>query len=64
MASVSDRTICVTCNKEKITYSCQGCLQRFCLDDLPKHRQILSQQLDRDQLRQNLNDQKFMSTEH
>ena len=62
MTSASNKTICFTCNKEKITYACQGCSQRFCLSDLPKHRQDLSQELDQieneyDQFRQNLNDQ-------
>lgn len=69
MASTSDRTNCAICNKEKITYLCQGCSQRFCLDDLPKHRQNLSQEFDQiqndhNQFRQNLNDQKLTVTEH
>ena len=69
MASLSNRTICAICNKEKITYLCQGCSQRFCLDDLPKHRQNLSQEFDQiqndhNQFRQNLNDQKLILIEH
>lgn len=67
MAIASTKTICAACQKEKITYPCEGCSQRFCLDDLPQHRNNLSQQLDHiendhDKLRQDLNEQKFNST--
>ena len=69
MNPTSDRTICFTCNKEKITYSCQGCSQRYCVSDLLNHRKYLSQQLDfieneHDQLRQNLYDQKVDPTKN
>lgn len=63
MATISSyKTVCFTCKKEKITYPCQGCSQQFCLIDLPKHRQNLSQELDQieneyDQFQQNLNEQ-------
>lgn len=63
-----DKTACVTCNKTKVTYPCEGCKQRFCLDDLSKHRQNLRNELDQiktnhDQLRQDLNEQKSHSME-
>ena len=63
MASASDRSICFTCNKERLYYLCPGCSKRFCLDDLLKHRKDLGQQLDYlrneyNQLRQNLIDQR------
>ena len=69
MSSTLNRTLCVTCNKEKITYSCQGCSKRFCLDDLTKHRISLNQQLeqiqnDHDDLRQNLNNLKLNPLEY
>ena len=69
MASISRRTICAICNKEKITYPCDGCTSRFCIEDLTKHRTDLSQQLDQiqsdhDQLRENLNDQKLNPMQH
>ena len=69
MASESERTVCVSCNKEKLTYPCGGCLKRYCLHDLTKHRADLTQQLDQiqndhDQFRQNLNDDKSNSKKH
>ena len=69
MNAASNRPICSTCNKEKLTYSCQGCSNRFCFDHLAQHRLDLSQQLehiqnDHDQLRQDINEQKFNPTQH
>ena len=69
MASTSNRSICFTCNKEKLTYPCQGCSNRFCFDHLGQHRTDLSRQLehiqnDHDQLRQNINEQKRDPTQH
>ena len=69
MSSTANRTICVSCNKEKITYPCQGCSQKFCLDDLTKHRMNLNQELeqvhnDHDELRQNLYDLTSSPTKH
>ena len=68
-STTSDRTVCFTCNKEKITYFCQGCLNRFCLNHLNTHRQNLHQELDQiqtdhDQLRQNLNEEKSNPDDH
>ncbi|CAF1209542.1 unnamed protein product [Adineta steineri] len=45
MAIANNRTQCFTCNKNKITYPCEGCSQRFCLMDLTEHRQILNNEL-------------------
>ena len=69
MATLPNRTICVTCRKEKITYPCEGCTNRFCFDHLVQHRTALSEELDHiqndyDQLRQNLNEQKSNSIKH
>ena len=69
MASVHDRASCFICGKEKLTYPCQGCSNRFCFDHLGQHRLELSLQLehiqnDHDQLRQNINDQKLDPTQH
>ena len=63
MATVSTKTICATCNKEKITYPCEGCSQRFCRIDLGEHQKNLENQLDHiendhDQLRQNIDGQR------
>ncbi|CAF1382653.1 unnamed protein product [Adineta steineri] len=45
MAMTTNKTHCFICNKDKITYPCEGCSQRFCLMDLTKHRQILNNEL-------------------
>ncbi|CAF0915943.1 unnamed protein product [Adineta steineri] len=45
MAMTNNKTQCFTCNKDKITYSCDGCLQRFCLIHLPEHQQRLNEEL-------------------
>ncbi|CAF3821055.1 unnamed protein product [Adineta steineri] len=63
MAMTYNKTHCFTCNKDKITYPCEGCLKNFCLMDLTKHRQILNEELhhiinDYDQFKQRFNEQK------
>ncbi|CAF3999547.1 unnamed protein product [Adineta steineri] len=60
---VNNKTQCFTCNQDKITYLCEGCLKNFCLMDLTKHRQILNEELhhiinDYDQFKQIFNEQK------
>ncbi|CAF1388771.1 unnamed protein product [Adineta steineri] len=45
MALGNNKTLCSVCNKNKITYSCDGCSQRFCLLDLTEHRQTLNNEL-------------------
>ncbi|CAF1214680.1 unnamed protein product [Adineta steineri] len=62
MAAVNNKTRCITCDKEKRTVRCEGCLQLFCYDHLTDHRQELNKQLDhiqlnRDVFRQTLNEQ-------
>ncbi|CAF1185236.1 unnamed protein product [Adineta steineri] len=54
---------CVTCNKRKRTYSCEGCSKRFCSKDLTEHTQILNDELydiinDYNQFKQRLDDRK------
>ncbi|CAF0998839.1 unnamed protein product [Adineta steineri] len=63
MAMTNNRRKCFICNKDKITYPCEGCLKNFCLMDLTKHRQILNEELhhiinDYDQFKQIFNEQK------
>ncbi|CAF1073124.1 unnamed protein product [Adineta steineri] len=45
MAMANNKTQCFICNKDKITYSCDGCLQRFCLIHLSEHQQRLNEEL-------------------
>ncbi|CAF1167326.1 unnamed protein product [Adineta steineri] len=59
----TNKTQCFTCNKDKITYLCDGCLKNFCLMDLTKHRQLLNEELhyiinDYDQFKQIFCEQK------
>ncbi|CAF1486670.1 unnamed protein product [Adineta steineri] len=42
---MANKTQCFTCKKEKITYPCEGCSQRFCLIHLPEHQQGLTEEL-------------------
>ncbi|CAF0985934.1 unnamed protein product [Adineta steineri] len=63
MAMANNKTQCFACNKEKITYSCEGCLKRFCLMHLTEHQQMLNEELnhiinDYDQFKQTINEQK------
>ncbi|CAF0979750.1 unnamed protein product [Adineta steineri] len=63
------RTRCSTCNKERMTYPCQGCSQRFCFLDLREHRQILNEELnciinDYDQFKQRINERKQNPQSH
>ncbi|CAF1168153.1 unnamed protein product [Adineta steineri] len=63
VAMVNNKTQCFTCNQDKITYLCEGCLKNFCLMDLTKHRQLLNEELhhiinDYDQFKQIFNEQK------
>ena len=62
MATATGRGRCAKCGKEKnAVVRCEGCSKLFCFDDLPHHRQELSEQLyvmenSRDTFRQTLND--------
>ncbi|CAF1445296.1 unnamed protein product [Adineta steineri] len=69
MAMANNKTLCFTCNKDKITYPCEGCLNRFCLIHLPEHRQILNNELDLvtneyNEFRQTINEQKQNPQNH
>jgi chromosome segregation ATPase len=60
---------CVKCEKARSTLKCAGCLQDFCYNHLPDHRQELSEQLhqiemNRDLLRQTLNEQTNNPEQH
>jgi chromosome segregation ATPase len=46
MATLDSKARCTTCDKEKRTVRCEGCLQLFCFDHLTDHRQELNQKLD------------------
>jgi hypothetical protein len=69
MATAIGKTECFTCKKETRIFICEGCMQNFCLNCLPKHIQTLGQELDQiqndhDQFRQTLNEQKEDPTKH
>jgi ABC-type transporter Mla subunit MlaD len=62
MATAAGRSRCVTCDKDKATLRCGGCLQEFCYKHIADHRQELNKQLDevevnRDLFRQTLTEQ-------
>ncbi len=46
MATAGVKTLCITCKKDKVTYACEGCQQRFCLNHLNDHNKELATQLD------------------
>ncbi|CAF1249539.1 unnamed protein product [Adineta steineri] len=61
--TINNKTQCVICNKDKITYLCEGCAKNFCLMDLTKHRQLLNEELhlisnDYDQFKHRFTEQK------
>ncbi|CAF0736419.1 unnamed protein product [Adineta steineri] len=61
--TVIGKNRCVTCDREKATLRCGGCLQEFCFNHLTDHRQELRKQLDdiiatRDVFQQTLNEQR------
>ncbi|CAF0937114.1 unnamed protein product [Adineta steineri] len=63
MAMKNNKTLCIICNKDKITYLCEGCSKKFCLMDLTIHRQILNKELqliinDYDQFKHRFSEQK------
>ncbi|CAF1421653.1 unnamed protein product [Adineta steineri] len=62
MAMTNNKTLCFTCNKEKITFPCKGCSEEFCLIHFTEHQHILSEELNRiiddyDQFKQKINEQ-------
>ncbi|CAF0931351.1 unnamed protein product [Adineta steineri] len=59
----NNKTHCFKCNKDKITYPCEGCSKEFCLTHLTEHQQNLNEELnyiinDYDQFKQRINEQK------
>ena len=61
MATGTGKARCVTCSKAKSAVRCEGCLQTFCYEHLPDHRQELSTELNkiedqRDLIRHTLNE--------
>ncbi|CAF3559711.1 unnamed protein product [Adineta steineri] len=69
MAMANNKTQCFKCNKNKITYPCEGCSKHFCLMDLIEHRQILNDELNHiinnyDQFKQTINEQKQNPQNH
>ncbi|CAF0764640.1 unnamed protein product [Adineta steineri] len=65
----NNKTLCFTCNKDKITYPCEGCSQRFCLIHLTEHRQILTNELhhitnEYNEFKQRINQQKQNPQNH
>ena len=69
MATAGVKTLCITCKKEKLTYSCEGCLKRFCFNHLAEHRQELEKEFDeiedqRNVFRQTLSEQIINPEKH
>ncbi|CAF0800608.1 unnamed protein product [Adineta steineri] len=63
MEIANNKTQCFKCNKKKITFTCEGCSEKFCLLDLTEHQQILNEELHHiinnyDQFKQKFNEQK------
>ncbi|CAF1540897.1 unnamed protein product [Adineta steineri] len=59
----NNKTVCLICNEEKITYNCKGCSKEFCFMDLTGHRQILTSELHHinnayNKFKQTINEQK------
>ncbi|CAF0986614.1 unnamed protein product [Adineta steineri] len=66
MAMANNKTQCSKCNKDKITFSCEGCSKRFCFAHLTEHQQILNEELnhiinDYDQFNQRINEQNLQN---
>ncbi|CAF1384143.1 unnamed protein product [Adineta steineri] len=65
----NNKTKCFICNKDKITYPCEGCSKHFCLMDLIEHRQILNNELhhitnEYNEFKQIMNEQKQNPQNH
>ena len=61
--TATSKATCVLCEKIKVTYICEGCAKRFCIEHLLQHRTNIEQEFDQlqndhDQLRQQINDLK------
>ncbi|CAF3838934.1 unnamed protein product [Adineta steineri] len=58
----NNKILCFICNKNKITYHCEGCSKEFCLIHLTEYQQILNDELnhiinDYDQFKQRISEQ-------
>ena len=67
--TTTSKATCVLCEKIKVTYICEGCAKRFCIEHLLQHRTNIEQQFDQlqndhDQLRQQINDLESDPTKH
>ncbi|CAF1175149.1 unnamed protein product [Adineta steineri] len=65
----NNKTLCFKCNKNKITYPCEGCSKHFCLMDLTEHRQILNNDLqlitnEYNEFKERINEQKQNPQNH
>ena len=63
------KTVCILCEKMKVTYICQGCSNHFCIDHLLQHRNNIEREFDQlqtnhDQFRQQINDFQIDPTKH
>ena len=63
------KTLCILCEKIKVTFRCRGCSNDFCLHHLTQHHINIQKQFDHlqndhDQLRQQTNDYKMDPTKH
>ncbi|CAF1374226.1 unnamed protein product [Rotaria sp. Silwood1] len=54
MATGTGKAQCSKCNKVKSAVRCEGCLRMFCYEDLPRHHQELSKELDEIESNRNL----------
>ncbi|CAF1237840.1 unnamed protein product [Adineta steineri] len=69
MAMANNKTKCFKCNKDKVTYHCEGCSREFGLKDLIEHQERLNNELnhiidDYDQFKQTINEQKQNPQNH
>ncbi|CAF0838106.1 unnamed protein product [Adineta steineri] len=69
MAMENNKSLCLTCNEDKITFPCKGCSNEFCLTHLTEHQNKLHDQLnhiinDYDQFKERINEQKQNPQNH
>ena len=54
MATLTGKSVCVACKKEKVVYTCIGCSQTFCKNHLAEHNHELGKQLDKIEYQRNI----------
>jgi hypothetical protein len=69
MATITDKSQCVICERERSAVRCEGCFQIFCHNHFNEHRQEFSKNFDeieinREEFRRTLNEQKIDPTKH